>query len=477
MPLRSSPDSQDPTHVATDQDNEGQQQGGTEVQPSFQIDRPSTSGQTEASQPRPAATSGRATNSTPSTNTTKAKRGRSNTKDSCDDALLEMARAKLLATPSAPVEDECDVFCRSVAYRMRSLSPMQKIFARKYISDVLFEAEMGQLSNETHLTQMSYTYQTMNQNTPARVCTPDLELLSLSLRPYYIPREIPKININVVYIPPDANREQATLQMTNIINDQQEKSPDSVILVTGDFNHHTLEKDLTNFHQYIDCPTRGINTLDLCYGNVKEACTCKQLAKLGESDHNMIQLIPKHRSVLKSVKPVHKTVNIYNEESIGALQACLDCTDWGVFVDSCEDLEELNDVVSHYIQFYEDLTIPKKTITCYPNSKPWTTRELTDAVARKNKAFRSGNKEELKEASKNIKIIVKECKKNYKEKVERNIKTNTRAAWEGMKAMSGCRSKKVGIDVEGDPNKYANDLNKFFARFDVHNFKKETKNV
>ncbi|GFR80981.1 endonuclease domain of the non-LTR retrotransposon LINE-1, partial [Elysia marginata] len=118
-----------------------------------------------------------------------------------------------------------------------------------------------------------------------RVCTPDLELLSLSLRPYYIPREFPKININVVYIPPDANRERATLQMTNIINDQQEKSPDSVILVTGDFNHHTLEKDLTNFHQYIDCPTRGINTLDLCYG---KAYTCKQLAKLRESDHNMI---------------------------------------------------------------------------------------------------------------------------------------------------------------------------------------------
>ncbi|GFR89782.1 ReO_6 protein [Elysia marginata] len=124
----------------------------------------------------------------------------------------------------------------------------------------------------------------------------------------------------------------------------------------------------------------------------------------------MIQLIPKYRSVLKSVKPVYKTVNIYNEESIGALQACLDCTDWGVFVDSCEDLEELNDVVNHYIQFCEDLTIPKKTITCYPNSKPWITRELTDAVARKNKAFRSGNIEELKEASKNIKIIGKECK-------------------------------------------------------------------
>ncbi|GFR79286.1 ReO_6 protein [Elysia marginata] len=153
--------------------------------------------------------------------------------------------------------------------------------------------------------------------------------------------------------------------MTNIINDQQEKSPDSVILVTGDFNHHTLEKDLTNFHQYIDCPTRGINTLDLCYGNVKKAYTCKQLAKLGESDHNMIQLIPKYRSVLKSVKPVHKTVNIYNEESIRALQACLDCTDWGVFVDSCEDLEELKDVERNKTR----LMSPETSASSYEHDK------------------------------------------------------------------------------------------------------------
>ncbi|GFR59181.1 interleukin-17-4 [Elysia marginata] len=80
-------------------------------------------------------------------------------------------------------------------------------------------------------------------------------------------------------------------------------------------------------------------TLEIfCRGNVKEAYKCKQLAKLRESDHDMVQVIPKYRSVLKSVKLATKIVNIYNEESIGDLQACLDCTDWGVFMDSSEDL-------------------------------------------------------------------------------------------------------------------------------------------
>ncbi|GFR78096.1 hypothetical protein ElyMa_003986300 [Elysia marginata] len=40
--------------------------------------------------------------------------------------------------------------------------------------------------------------------------------------------------------------------------------------------------------------------------------------------------------------------NIWIEESIEALQACFDWTDWGVFVDSCGDLEEVKDTVYNY---------------------------------------------------------------------------------------------------------------------------------
>ncbi|GFS14147.1 endonuclease domain of the non-LTR retrotransposon LINE-1 [Elysia marginata] len=38
-----------------------------------------------------------------------------------------------------------------------------------------------------------------------KVGTPDLELLSLNLRPHYLPREFPKVNLNIVYEPPQAN--------------------------------------------------------------------------------------------------------------------------------------------------------------------------------------------------------------------------------------------------------------------------------
>ena len=37
------------------------------------------------------------------------------------------------------------------------------------------------------------------------LCTPDIELLAVSIRPYYLPREISHVIINLVYIPPEAN--------------------------------------------------------------------------------------------------------------------------------------------------------------------------------------------------------------------------------------------------------------------------------
>ncbi|GFS12309.1 endonuclease domain of the non-LTR retrotransposon LINE-1 [Elysia marginata] len=54
----------------------------------------------------------------------------------------------------------------------------------------------------------------------------------------------------MIYTPPDANKQQASKQIADITNDLLDKSPDSVVLITGDFNHQTLEHDLPTFHQY-----------------------------------------------------------------------------------------------------------------------------------------------------------------------------------------------------------------------------------
>ncbi|KAK7498642.1 hypothetical protein BaRGS_00010019, partial [Batillaria attramentaria] len=38
-----------------------------------------------------------------------------------------------------------------------------------------------------------------------RLCTPDVEVLSVSLRPYDIPREFSHVLLTVVYVPPSTN--------------------------------------------------------------------------------------------------------------------------------------------------------------------------------------------------------------------------------------------------------------------------------
>ncbi|GFR78487.1 Non-LTR (Long terminal repeat) retrotransposon and domain-containing protein [Elysia marginata] len=47
-----------------------------------------------------------------------------------------------------------------------------------------------------------------------------------------------------------------------------------------------------------------------------------------------------------------------------------------------------------------------------------------------------------------------------------------RKVWQGMNLMVGCEGKKGNNSVEGDEG-YANDLNKFYARFDCHDFVQE----
>ena len=98
-------------------------------------------------------------------------------------------------------------------------------------------------------------------------CLHEIEILSVSLRPFYLPREFPKVITNIVYIPDKSNAADALAELTDVLNSQLTSSPDSVIITTGDFNHATLDPALP-FYQHVTCPTREDSTIDLCYTNV-----------------------------------------------------------------------------------------------------------------------------------------------------------------------------------------------------------------
>ncbi len=67
-------------------------------------------------------------------------------------------------------------------------------------------------------------------------CSPDLEFHMLLCRPFWLPKEFTVIIITAVYIPPQANTDQALKELYGNISEQETAYPNAVFIVTGDFN-------------------------------------------------------------------------------------------------------------------------------------------------------------------------------------------------------------------------------------------------
>ena len=91
-----------------------------------------------------------------------------------------------------------------------------------------------------------------------------------------------------------------------------------------------------------------------------------------------MQLIPAYRTKIESEPVVQKSVKIWSTECVEQLKGCFECTDWnvGLFVDSCEHINDTPDVITDYIPFCEDMIIPKKIVKVFPNNKPWIANSL-----------------------------------------------------------------------------------------------------
>ncbi|KAM9781040.1 uncharacterized protein ACBT44_022395 [Syngnathus typhle] len=158
-----------------------------------------------------------------------------------------------------------------------------------------------------------------------------------------------------------------------------------------------LAHELPRYRQHVTCPTRKAQTLDHCYTVIKDTYHSAPRAALGLSDHCLVHLIPAYRQKLKTSKPVVRTVRKWTVESRQDLQACFDCTDWGVFEAATSDLHELTDTVTSYISFCEDLCVQTKTFCTYNNDKPWFTPNLRRLRKVKEEAYRSGDRKLFKQ--------------------------------------------------------------------------------
>ena len=112
-------------------------------------------------------------------------------------------------------------------------------------------------------------------------------------------------------------------------------------------------QDPWNFYQYVSCPTRRGKTLDLCYGSTKGAFKSLPLLSRGSADQNCVYLLPTNKTVLKKEKAQSRDVKVWANDAVSSLQGCFDCTDWGMFEESCEDLDKSTNVVCSYSAFLQ----------------------------------------------------------------------------------------------------------------------------
>ena len=130
---------------------------------------------------------------------------------------------------------------------------------------------------------------------------------------------------------------------------------------------------LPKIYQHVNFPTRGKNTLDLVYTNIKGAYKASPLPHIGLSDHLTVLLEPAYRP------------RVWSEDSTAALRDCFDTTDWDMFKQAATynhhtDIQEYIETVTGYITKCIDDVTQNRAITIRANQKPWVNSRILSAL-------------------------------------------------------------------------------------------------
>ena len=110
--------------------------------------------------------------------------------------------------------------------------------------------------------------------------------------------------------------------------------------------------------------------------------------------------------------------------------------------------------------------VPTRAVLCYPNNKPWVTRDIKVILKEMKMAFRTGNREGLRPLKGELKVRIREAKEKYRKNLEWKLQENNlREVWSGMRTLTGFKTNN-NRGVEGRFDR-ANELNLFFNKFDT----------
>ncbi len=130
-------------------------------------------------------------------------------------------------------------------------------------------------------------------------------------RLFWLLREFTAIIITAVYIPPQANTDQALRELYRNISKQETANPDAAFIITGDFNKTNFRTIAPKYFQHITINRRGDRILDHCYSPFRDAYKSFPRPPFGKSDHSSVLLLPAYRQKLKREAPVLRTIQCW----------------------------------------------------------------------------------------------------------------------------------------------------------------------
>ncbi len=274
-------------------------------------------------------------------------------------------------------------------------------------------------------------------------CSPDLEFHMLLCRPFWLPREFTAIIITAVYIPPQANTDQALRELYGNISEQETAHPDAAFVITGDFNKANFRTIAPKYFQHITINTRGVRVLDHCYSPFRDAYKSLPHPPFGKSDHSSVLLLPAYRQKLNVKHPPSGQFNA--GRPIGRYTTGLfDHVDWDMFrAASDDDIEAYSDTVTCFIRKCIEDVIPTKIIRIYPTKNRGLTVMFDQPCQRGHLPL---NPETLTIGNKpvtNLRRSIKAAKRQYKNKVEEQFNNNNpRSMWQGINNITGFKGNK-----------------------------------
>ena len=156
----------------------------------------------------------------------------------------------------------------------------------------------------------------------------------------------------------------------------------------------------------------------------------------------------------------------WSDEADAKLQDCFAITDWNMFRDSSNGIEEYTTSVIGFIN--NDDIVPTVTIRTYPNQKPWITGNIRTKLKGRSAAFkvRESNPEPYKKSCYALRRTIKQAKRQYRAKIESYYSGSyARLMWQGLQTITDYK-RKHSCELPSDTS-LPDELNHFYARFEA----------